>query len=86
MKVGAGLLYTRMKLKLLSKPNEHIPFDKPVFTGSFYFKTDNVDKLWEVLKDKTKVCYAPENFEWHMREFAIYDNNGYILQFGEEIS
>ena len=25
-----------------------------------------------------------ETFEWGMREFAIYDNNGYVLQFGQE--
>jgi hypothetical protein len=27
-----------------------------------------------------------EDFEYGMREFAIRDNNGYILQFGQEIS
>ena len=26
-----------------------------------------------------------EDFEHGMREFAIYDNNGYMLQFGQEI-
>jgi len=70
----------------LAKPNEHEPFDKPVFTGSFYFNTDDVDGLWQELKDKAKVCYAIENFEWDMREFAIYDNNGYLLQFGQNIA
>lgn len=70
---------------MLAKPNEHTPFEKPVFTGSFYFTTDNVDALWNELKDKTKVCYEIENFEWNMREFAIYDNNGYLLQFGQEM-
>jgi len=71
---------------MLAKPNEHEPFDKPTFTGSFYFITDDVDKLWQNLKDKTKVCYDIEDFDWEMREFAIYDNNGYILQFGQNIS
>jgi len=36
------------------------------------------------LKDKVRVCYPLENFEYGMREFAIYDNNGYLLQFGQE--
>lgn len=71
---------------MLAKPNEHTPFNKPIFTGSFYFNTDDVDKLWNVLKGKAKVCYEIENFDWQMREFAIYDNNGYILQFGQDIS
>lgn len=68
---------------MLAKPNEHTPFSKPVFTGSFYITTDDVDKLWLELKNRAEIVYAIENFEWGMREFAIYDNNGYILQFGQ---
>ena len=40
-------------------PNEHIPFDKPHFTGSFYINTNNAnnaDAWWEKLKDKCKVA------------------------------
>jgi uncharacterized glyoxalase superfamily protein PhnB len=36
--------------------------------------------------DKAGVVYPIENFFYGMREFAIRDNNGYILQFGQEIS
>jgi len=60
--------------------------DKIGFTGTFYFHTDDVDAAWEKLKDNAKVCYELENFEYGMREFAIYDNNGYMLQFGQEIA
>ncbi len=70
---------------MIAKPNEHTPFEKPIFTGSFYFNTDDVDSMWEKLRDKAKICYGIENFEYGMREFAIYDNNGYLLQFGQEI-
>lgn len=70
---------------MLARPNAHSPFEKPQFTGSLYFNIDQVDELWEELKSKTRVCYELENFEWGMREFAIYDNNGYLLQFGQEI-
>jgi len=35
---------------------------------------------------KANICYEIETFEWGMREFAIYDNNGYILQFGSTAS
>ena len=38
------------------------------------------------VKEKVKVVYPIENFEWEMREFAIYDNNGYMLQFGQDIT
>lgn len=71
---------------MLAKPNEHMPFTHPDFTGSFYFTTDNVDQLWEKLKNTANIVYDIENFDWQMREFAIYDNNGYILQFGQEIA
>ncbi|HEY1054576.1 MAG TPA: VOC family protein [Emticicia sp.] len=70
---------------MLATPNEHEPFDKPTFTGSFYFNTDNVDEWWEQLKDKARICYELETFEYGMREFAVYDNNGYLLQFGQEV-
>jgi catechol 2,3-dioxygenase-like lactoylglutathione lyase family enzyme len=70
---------------MMSLPNAHIPFDKPLFSGSFYFSVTNVDALWQRLKDKTRICYGIENFDYGMREFALYDNNGYLLQFGEEI-
>lgn len=69
---------------MLSKPNEHIPFAKANFTGSFYFKTKDVDALWNAVKEKLNVCYPIENFDYGMREFAVYDNNGYLLQFGWE--
>jgi len=38
------------------------------------------------LKDKVEVCYGIENFHYGMREFAIYDNNGYLLQFGQDVA
>ncbi|MFN8278653.1 MAG: VOC family protein [Saprospiraceae bacterium] len=69
---------------MISKPNEHTPFDKPTFTGSFYFNTENVDDIWNTIKDKVEVCYPIENFQYGMREFAVYDNNGYLLQFGQD--
>lgn len=71
---------------MLSLPNEHERFQGPGFSGSFYINVDEVDKLWEELKNKVRVCYPIENFSYGMREFAIYDNNGYILQFGQELN
>lgn len=68
-----------------ARPNEHTPFERPLFTGSFYINTDSVDELRQELKDKTQVCYPLEGFYYGMREFAIYDNYGYLLQLGQEI-
>lgn len=71
---------------MLARPNEHTPYEKIGFTGSFYFATDDVDAMWEKLKDKARVGYPIEDFHYGMREFAIYDNNGYMLQFGQEMT
>ncbi|WP_160137550.1 VOC family protein [Chryseobacterium sp. c4a] len=70
---------------MIALPNKDENPDTIGFTGSFYFNVDKVDELWEDLKIKAKICYEIETFEWGMREFAVYDNNGYILQFGEPV-
>ena len=70
---------------MLSLPNAHLPFEKPLFTGSFYFHTEDVDSLWERLREGTTIVYPLESFDYGMREFAIRDVNGYVLQFGQEI-
>ncbi|RQO35538.1 bleomycin resistance family protein [Chryseobacterium sp. KBW03] len=72
-------------LIMLSQPNRHENPASIGFSGSFYFNVNDVDDLWEDLKTKAKVCYEIETFEWGMREFAVYDNNGYRLQFGQAV-
>lgn len=69
---------------MFSGLNEHRGFTAPVFSGSLYFRTSDVDSLWVSLRDRVTVCYPIETFDYGMREFAIYDNNGYLLQFGQE--
>ena len=71
---------------MLATPNDHYPFDQPNFTGSFYINTNNVDAWWEKLKDKCKVCYPIETFDYGMREFGIFDINGYLIQFGQPVN
>lgn len=70
---------------MISQPNELLPFEKANFTGTFYFTTDNATEIWEKVKDKALVCYPIKDFEYGMREFAIYDYNGYLLQFGQPL-
>lgn len=60
-------------------------FPKTVFTGGLYIYVDDIDVIWQILKDKVDISYPLENFEYGMREFAIYDNNGYRIQFGQEL-
>lgn len=66
-------------------PNDHSEFEKPTFTGSIYLHVENIDEVWEKLKDKVEIIYEIENFDYGMREFGIRDCNGYILNLGEEI-
>ncbi len=70
---------------LFAKPGDDADFDGPAFTGSLYFTVDNIDELWDNLKEKISICYPIESFDYGMREFAAYDNNGYLLQFGKPI-
>ena len=70
---------------MFALPNAHLPFDAPRFTGSLYFRVDDVDALWTQLKDRARVEYALETFDYGMREFAIRDTSGYLLQFGQPV-
>ena len=70
---------------MLAGPNEHEGDQAPRFTGSLYITCDDVDSLFSRIKNQVKICYPIEDFAYGMREFAIYDNNGYLLQFGKPI-
>ena len=61
-------------------------FTKPILTGSLFIVTDQVDRLWELVKDKATIKDAINNREYLMRDFSILDNNGYELVFGQDIS
>ena len=70
---------------MLATPNAHEAWRGPAFTGSIYLYVDDVDSLWERLRGRAKICYPIESFDYGMREFAIYDNNGYVIQFGQAV-
>ncbi|MFT3879508.1 MAG: VOC family protein [Gemmatales bacterium] len=71
---------------MLSEPNPHEGDKYPRFTGSLYFNVDDVEAVWQQVKTKAAISYPPETFFYGMREFGIYDNNGYLLQFGQEVA
>ena len=83
---GWALLRRDAVSLMVATPNAHMPFDKPTFTGSFYFDVDDAAAVWETVKDHARICYPIEDFHYGMREFAIFDNNGYLLQFGQPLS
>lgn len=61
-------------------------FPRPLLTGSLFIVTEQVDKLWGMVKDKTVIKTAIADREYYMRDFSILDNNGYELVFGQDIS
>ena len=56
----------------------------PVLTVESIEAADQVNALWDRLKDRCKIEYPIEDFEYGMREFAIRDNSGYLLQLRQE--
>ena len=81
----ASLVRDRVSV-MVATPNSHMPFNVPSFTGSLYFNVDDATALWATLKDDAEIAYPLEDFDYGMREFAIYDNNGYMLQFGTPLT
>jgi uncharacterized glyoxalase superfamily protein PhnB len=59
---------------------------EPAFAGSLYFYTDDVDALYDRIKEKVEIDEAPVNRPWGMREFGFVDPNGFYLAFGQDIS
>jgi len=56
------------------------------FTGigsssSYYIEVENVDALYEEVKDKVEIFKAIDNTWYGAREFYLRDCNGYILGF-----
>ena len=46
----------------------------------------NVDEIYEEIKSKgVKIISELENKPWRMREFTIFDNNGYAIRIGQGI-
>ena len=56
---------------------------KPSLTGNLYMFTENVDELWEKIKDKVTVTCSIGDRVYNLRDFSILDNNGYELVFGQ---
>lgn len=70
---------------MLSAPNAHLAETAAAFTGSLYFRVDDVDAWWDRLRDHARVCYPVGDFDHGMREFGVFDDSGYLLQFGRPL-
>ncbi len=77
----ASLVKDDVRLMLVTRVTQE-KHPEHVYTGSFYFYTDDVDGWWDFIQGKVTVEYPVETFAYGMREFAIRDCNGYLLLFG----
>ena len=57
----------------------------PTGVWTLYLYPDDVDSLWEKLKDQARVAFPLCETDYGMREFGIRDPNGFMLSFGKEI-
>ena len=57
----------------------------PTGVWTLYVYPDDVESLWEKLKEQAPVAYPLRETPYGMREFGIRDPNGFALSFGKEI-
>ena len=58
--------------------------EEPTLTGTLYLWPEDVTALHAELVERGVVVErGPEVMEYGMREFAVCDPNGYLLEFGE---
>lgn len=67
-------------VSLMFMRNHHL--GSPQATATQYIYVDDVDALWERLKDRITAEWGPEDMPYGLREFAIRDPDGYLLSFG----
>jgi uncharacterized glyoxalase superfamily protein PhnB len=70
-------------VSLMFMKNDHV--GAPQATATQYIYVDDVNALWEQLKDRVAAEWGPEVMPYGMREFAIKDPDGYYLSFGEPV-
>jgi uncharacterized glyoxalase superfamily protein PhnB len=58
---------------------------QPSLTGVIYMYPDDVDAVWDRLKDVATVVEPIETRVYGMRDFSIRDPNGYMITFGQSV-
>lgn len=57
----------------------------PAMTGDLYLNITDINRAWEMLKNKVEVIEKITDQPYGNREFVIKDNNGYTLRIGMEL-
>ena len=55
----------------------------PIFSGTLYVMTNDLDSLAQEFKGKVEFVWGPEVMDYGMKEFAVQDPNGYFIAFSE---
>jgi uncharacterized glyoxalase superfamily protein PhnB len=77
---GQGIM-----LRSTTMESKIVPNEKQGGTWDAFFWVSDVQALYEELLSKNAtLVYAPIVQEYHMKEFAVRDLNGYVLGFGQE--
>ncbi len=79
----AWMHLVRDKVELMFMTNDHL--GAPAATATQYITVDDVMALHKAIKDRVTVEWGPERMPYDMLEFAIRDNNGYLLSFGQDV-
>jgi uncharacterized glyoxalase superfamily protein PhnB len=58
---------------------------EPRFSGTLYFDMDDVEALYDSIKDKVDILWPLETQESGLREFGVRDRDGYSLAFSQEV-
>jgi catechol 2,3-dioxygenase-like lactoylglutathione lyase family enzyme len=80
----AYLLLGELGLVLATPPPDE-PLAAPNFTGSLYFDAPYIEAFWEQVKHSPHVAYPLRHLADGLAEFALRDNNGYLLRFGHAL-
>jgi uncharacterized glyoxalase superfamily protein PhnB len=57
----------------------------PHATATQYIYVDDVMAVYETVRETCRIEWGPERMPYGMLEFAIRDNNGYLLSFGQRV-
>ncbi len=55
--------------------------EAPGSTIEIAFAVDDLDALWQRIKDRVRVVTPPETTSWGAYRFVIHDPDGYVLAF-----
>jgi uncharacterized glyoxalase superfamily protein PhnB len=79
---GTNCMLRAGAVSLLLSTGSHLG-DQPSFSGTLYFDGEDVDALYDRIKDRVSVVWPPETMDYNQREFGIHDPDGYTLAFAE---